>query len=316
MRIAVIGSGAVGLLYGSRLARAGHDVRFLMRRDLEAVRQHGLTVESRDGDFHLDKVQAFGDPREIGPVDLVICSLKTTSLDEAERLIRPCVGPGTEILCLMNGFNIEPRFGRWFGRERILGGLAFVCSNRGQPGVLHHLDYGRVVFGHLLDNRAKAERMAALFTEAGFETRVAPSLLQARYEKLFWNVPFNTICVTAGAVTTREILGDAGLSATARVLMHEVGSLAKADGCGIDMQAFSDRMMSDTGTMGPYRPSMLIDYELKRPLEVEAILGEPVRRAARLAIPVPTMESQYHLLSFLDRRNRGEVAVEKPDAQR
>ena len=223
MKIAVIGSGAVGLLYGARLAKAGHDVRFLMRRDLEAVRRGGLTVESCDGNFRLEQVRAFGDSREIGPVDLVICALKTTSLGDAERLIRPCVGPATEILCLMNGFNIEPRFGEWFGPERVLGGLAFVCSNRGEPGVLRHLAYGRLVFGHLLDDRAKAERVAALFAEAGFETRVAPSLLAARYEKLFWNVPFNTICVSAGAITTQEIMQDDGLRAMAEVLMREVG---------------------------------------------------------------------------------------------
>ena len=311
MKIAVIGSGAVGLLYGTRLARAGHDVRFLMRRDLEAVRARGLTVESCDGNFRLEKVQAFGDPREIGPVDLVICSLKTTSLDDAERLIRPCVGEKTEILCLMNGFNIEPRFGKWFGPERVLGGLAFVCSNRGEPGVLHHLDYGRVVFGHLQDDRVKAERVAALFAEAGFETRVAPSLLQARYEKLFWNVPFNTICVSAGAVTTREILADEGLSAMAQVLMREVGAAANADGCAIDTEAMVRKMMSDTGTMGSYRPSMLIDFEVKRPLEVEAILGEPVRRAREMKVAVPTMETQYRLVSFLDRLNRGVVQLEK-----
>jgi len=315
MKIAVIGSGAVGLLYGARLARVGHDVRFLMRRDLEAVRRRGLAVHSCDGDFHLDRVQAVGDPAELGPVALALCSLKTTSLDAAEKLIRPCVGPDTEILALMNGFNIEPRFGRWFGPQRIYGGLAFVCSNRGEPGVLHHLDYGRVTFGHLQDDLHKADRMAALFAEAGFETRVAPSLLQARYEKLFWNVPFNTICVTAGAVTTQEILGDQGLSALARALMDEVGATAAADGCAIDTQAFSDKMMSDTSTMGPYRPSMLIDYELKRPLEVESILGEPVRRARELQVPVPAMETQYRLVSFLDRLNRGEIRVEKPNAQ-
>jgi len=310
MRIAVIGSGAVGLLYGGRLARAGHDVRFLMRRDLEAVRRGGLTVKSCDGDFRLEKVQAFGDPREIGVVDLVICSLKTTSLDEAEGLIRPCVGAETEVLCLMNGFNIEPRFGRWFGAERVLGGLAFVCSNRGEPGVLHHMAYGRVLFGHLLDDRAKAERVAALFAEAGFETRVAPSLLQARYEKLFWNVPFNTICVSAGAVTTREIMADEGLSELAEVLMREVGVAARADGCSIDTEAMVRKMMADTSTMGSYRPSMLIDYEEKRPLEVESILGEPVRRARGLNVPVPAMETQYRVVRFLDRLNRGEVRRE------
>lgn len=304
MRIAVIGSGAVGLLYGARLAKAGHDVRFLMRRDLEAVRARGLMVESCDGDFRLEKVQAFGDSREIGPVDLVICSLKTTSLGDAERLIRPCVSEKTEILCLMNGFNIEPRFGEWFGPERVLGGLAFVCSNRGESGVVRHLDYGRLVFGHLQDDQAKAERVAALFAGAGFTTKVAPSLLHARYEKLFWNVPFNTICVSAGAITTREILADEGLRAMAEVLMREVGAVASADGCVFDVDAIVRKMMGDTGTMGPYRPSMLIDFELKRPLEVEAILGEPVRRARKLNVAVPTMETQYRLVAFLDRWGR------------
>jgi 2-dehydropantoate 2-reductase len=281
-----------------------------MRRDLEAVRACGLTVESCDGDFRLEQVQAFGDPREIGPVELVICSLKTTSLGEAEGLIRPCVGANTEILCLMNGFNIEPRFGEWFGPERVLGGLAFVCSNRGEPGVVRHLDYGRVVFGHLQDDQAKAERVAALFAEAGFETKVAPSLLHARYEKLFWNVPFNTICVSAGGITTREILTDEGLRALAEVLMREVGAVASADGCAFDVDAMVRKMMADTGTMGAYRPSMLIDFELKRPLEVEAILGEPVRRAKKLGVPVPTIETQYRLVAFLDR-----WSGEKPKSQ-
>jgi 2-dehydropantoate 2-reductase len=307
MRIAVIGAGAIGCLYGGRLAKAGHDVHFLMRRDLEAVRQRGLTIASCDGDFHLDNVQAYGHTAEIGPVDLVLCTLKTTAIDDAEALIRPCLGPGTRLLTMMNGFNIEPHFARWFPPERILAGLAFVCCNRGEPGVIHHLDHGRVMFGHCLDDVEQARQIAQLFAEAGFDTQVAASLLEARWIKLMWNIPFSTLAVSAGSVTTREILADEGLSELARALIRETGQAANADGCRVDIEAMVDKMMTDTATMGAYRPSMLVDYRNRSPVEVEAILGEPLRRADALGVPVPCMRMQYRLVRFLDRLNRGLV---------
>ncbi len=304
MKIAVIGAGAVGSFYGARLARSGHDVRLLMRRDLEAVRRNGLTIKSCDGDFHL-QAAAFGDPADIGVVDLVICALKATAIDVAQQLVRPCVGPHTRIIVLINGLGIEERFGQWFDPERILGGLAFVCINRGKPGVVHHMAYGRIAFGHLLDDQEEASKMAALFARAGFETHVRPSLRQARWEKLMWNIPFSTLAITAGGVTTDRILADPGLTRLARALIVETGSAGNADGCSIEIGAMVEKMMANTGTMGAYRPSMLLDYENKLPLEVEAILGEPVRRAAALNVSVPTIEAQYRLTAFLDRLNRG-----------
>ena len=93
------------------------------------------------------------------------------------------------------------------------------------------------------------------------------------------------------------------------VLIVETGMAGNADGCAIHIEAMVEKMMTNTGTMGPYRPSMLVDYENKLPLEVEAILGEPVRRAARLHVAVPTIQTQYHLTAFLDRLNRGPVSA-------
>jgi len=307
MRIAVIGSGAVGSFYGARLGRAGHDVRFLMRRDYEAVRRNGLTVRSCDGDFRFP-AKVFARSEEIGPVDLVICALKTTALDAAPGLIRPCLGPDTEVLALMNGLGVEDRFAQWFGAERVFGGLAFVCINRGEPGVVNHYGYGRVAIGHFRDDAARARRIAALFAEAGFETSVPPSLLQARWEKLVWNIPFSTLAVSAGGVPTSRIMADEGLRGLARLLMTEVIAAGNADGCHIEEEPLIRKMFEDTATMGDYRPSMLIDYVEKKPLEVESILGEPVRRALRLGVPVPHVDMQYRLVCFLDRLNRGEAS--------
>ena len=303
MRMAVIGSGAVGCYYGAVLARAGHDVRFLMRRDLEAVRRNGLMIHSSDGDFHIPAA-TYARSEEIGEVDLVVCALKTTAMDVAESLIRPCVGPNTRIIALMNGLGVEEQFASWFDPQRIFGGLAFVCINRGEPGVVYHMGYGRVVFGHLLNDFSAAQEIAQLFADADLDSQPTPSIRQARWEKLMWNIPFSTLAITAGAVTTREIMDDAGLRHLAEQLIWETGHAGNADGCNINVDAMYKRMIEDTDVMGPYRPSMLIDYQEKRPLEVESIIGEPVRRAQRLNFPVPVMETQYHLTAFLDRWNR------------
>ncbi|MBI4579584.1 MAG: 2-dehydropantoate 2-reductase [Planctomycetes bacterium] len=313
MKIAVIGSGAVGCFYGARLVQCGHEVHFLMRRDLEAVRRNGLRIKSVDGDFYLPQVHAHGDPREIGPVNLVLCALKATAMDAAEALVRPCVGPRTRIIAMINGLGIEEQFAQWFDPWRVFGGMAFVCINRGRPGVVHHYGYGRVAFGHLLDDLPQVEEIARLFADAGLESQVRPSLRQARWEKLMWNIPFSTLTVSAGGVTTQEIIDDAGLNEMARRLIFETGHAGNADGCHIEVETMLRKMMANTATMGGYRPSMLVDYENKLPLEVEAILGEPVRRAHRLNFPVPTIEAQYWLVSFLDKLNRGMIGTRAAD---
>jgi len=308
MRIAVIGSGAVGCFYGARLARAGSQVHFLMRRDYDAVRAGGLTIHSCQGDFRLDRVSCYARPEEIGPVDLIVCSLKTTALDQAEPLLRPCVGPNTRILALMNGLGAEERLSGWFEPWRILGGLAFICCNRGESGHVHHLDYGYVTIGHLLDDPNEVNRVVTLFQEAGLDAHPLVSLKQGRWEKLVWNIPFNTLSVTAGGVSTLRILEDAGLRSLAQHLMIETIEAGNACGCSIVAEPLITRMMTYTQTMGHYRTSMQIDYEMKRPLEVESILGEPVRQAHAAGQAVPHMTMQYYLVRFLDRLGRGELS--------
>ena len=314
-KVGIVGAGAVGGYYGARLAAAGHDVWFVMRRDLEAVRANGLRIHSKDGDFTLRQVNAVATPGEIGECDWVICSLKTTALDAMEPLVRPLVGAETRVVALMNGLGIEQRFAECFGRERVFGAIAFVCINRGEPGVIHHLDYGRVTIGHFEDNPAETSQLEALLTSGNIETVVAPNLLFARWEKLCWNVPFSGLSVAAGGVGTGTILADEGLSALAQAAIHEVVRAANADLADrgfeerLDAGDMEARMFAQTATMGDYQPSMVIDYLQGNPLESEAILGAPVRRAGELGVPVPTMEHIYQLVRFADRRVRGEARL-------
>lgn len=309
-KVAIIGSGAVGSYYGALLARAGHDVRFLMRRDLEAVRARGLDIRSCLGDFHLPSVQAFATPAGIGEVDWVICSLKATSLAEARGLVEPVLGPGTRVVALMNGLGVEDAFAAWMPAARVFGAMAFVCLNRGEPGVVHHIDYGRVSIGHYEDDPAELESLRALLATGGVEVVVAPNLRFARWEKLCWNVPFNGLSVAAGGVGTATILADPDLAATAEAAMREVIAAANADLASLGSPARIDpadmvpRMFAQTRTMGDYRTSMMLDYVEGRPLEVEAILGNPVRRARDLGLDVPVMATLYGLVRALDAGSR------------
>ncbi|MDE2639027.1 MAG: 2-dehydropantoate 2-reductase [Chloroflexota bacterium] len=313
-RVAVIGAGAVGSYYGARLAQAGHDVHFLLRRDYEAVRAAGLRCTSPLGDFALDAPSIARTAEEIGPADWVVCALKSTSIGEARALVEPCVGPRTRILLLMNGLGLEERFAEWFGRERIFGGMAFTCVNRGEPGCVHHLAYGAVTVGHLLDDAAEVARALALWAPARVEFSGVESLRRARWEKLCWNIPFNGLCVAAGGVMTDVVVGDPALRAIARATMEEVVVAGNADleargeALRLDGSAIVETMFALTDNMGPYRPSTMIDYVEGRQMEVPAIFGAPLARAQELGVETPHLATLTALLQQYARNRRGAPA--------
>lgn len=300
--IAVVGAGAVGCYYGALLARAGHDVRFLMRRDLDAVRAHGLEIRSPRGDFRVDPVQAVASPAELGQPDWILLALKTIALGEAEPLLRPCLGPATRVLALMNGLGVEERLAEFVPPAHVFGGMAFVCINRGQPSVVHHLEYGRVSIGHLLDDPDETAALAKLLAGAGIDVAVAPNLRYARWEKLAWNVPFNGLSVACGGVGTETIVRDPVLRRVAETAMRELIAIGNADLAAlgsparIDTDALVARMFALTDSMGDYWTSMALDFAAGRPLESEAILGEPARRAAALGIATPTVAAIYGIV--------------------
>lgn len=304
--IAIIGAGAVGSYYGGRLAEAGHDVSFLMRRDYHAVRATGLKVTSPEGDFTLKNPRVVKSSEEIGSVDWVICALKATSIEDAQELVQPCVSKNTRILVLMNGLGLEERFAEWFSPERIFGGLAFTCINRGEPGYVYHIAYGSVTLGHFYNDPNELESAVSLWAQSKVQVGISPSLLSARWEKLCWNIPFNGLAVTAGGITTDRIVGDPSLRNTARTLMEEVIEVANkdlaehAEDARIDGAAVIERMFALTDTMGAYRPSTMIDFVESKAMEIEAMFGEPLRRAQSFGVATPQLAILTALLRALN----------------
>lgn len=282
MNIAIVGAGALGLYYGAMLQRAGNEVHFVLRRDYQAITQKGLTVTSPNGDFHLAEVRGYRDPAEIGAVDLVLVGLKTFANQRLVELTAPLMQGNACVLTLQNGLGNEELLADAFGAERVLGGIAFLCSNRGEPGTVHHMGQGRIRLGEFSGGLSeRATDLAALFNQAGVPCEAVADLRRARWEKLVWNIPFNGLCALTGKNVT-ELLAHPPSRAQIVAIMEEVIAAGNAQGLSrpIDAAPFIEKMISATETMDGYRPSMMIDRLEGRPLELEAIYGVPLARAA------------------------------------
>jgi 2-dehydropantoate 2-reductase len=310
-RVAVIGAGAIGSYYGARLAEAGHDVHFLLRSDYDAVATNGLRIESVDGDINLDAPLIATNSADIGPADWIICALKATSMHQARALLAPCVGDHTRILALMNGLGIEQQFADWFPSTPIFGGLAFTCINRGDPGRIHHIDYGPITLAHLGDNPEEIACAVSLWDGAKVKILTTPSLLAARWQKLCWNVPFNGLTVTAGGVTTDIVMHDPDLRAAAEELMRELVSAGNADlathgaSARLDATEVIESMMTRTDDMATYKPSTMVDFLEGREMEVAAIFEAPRRRAAELGVDTPLLTALTGQMRVLGARSQG-----------
>jgi len=301
--IAIVGSGALGLYYGGRLARAGNDVAFLARGDLDALRTRGIAVKAPDGAFEIPAgaIKVAAAPEQIGPVDLVIITLKATANDQLARLLPPLLHARTVVLNLQNGLGVDEAVAAVTGVERTVGGLCFVCVNRIAAGVAECTMAGQIVIGEFAGPaQARTRALAELFVQAGIKMSVSDHLAEVRWRKLVWNVPFNGLAVTGGGITTEDILRSPGMEAEVWALMREVQAIAAAHGVAIPEEFVVDQV-ERTRPMGPYKPSTMLDYVAGKPLEVEPIWGEPLRRAQAKGVRTPKMEALYAELKRLSR---------------
>ena len=300
-KIAVVGSGAVGGYYGGMLAHSGHDVRFLMRAALETVRRDGLVILTKGSEVRLPRVQCARTTAEIGPVDLVIISVKATANRELEGLLPPLIGEGTALLTLQNGLGNEAFLSERWGAKRVMGALCFVCINRDAPGVIRHIDHGSISIGEFRRPvSARVRAVAEAFNAVDVQANAVDDLEAERWRKLLWNIPFNGLSIAAGA-NVAEVLADAGLRVLARSLMGEVLDAARRLGHEIP-DSFADWQVERSDSMGPYRPSSMIDYEMGRPVEVQAIWGEPLRQGLAAGAKMPRLELLHGIIRHVTER--------------
>lgn len=289
--IAIVGSGAIGLYYGGRLAESGHDVRFLLRSDFDTIVADGLRCRSVHGDFHLQNVQAFRKPEQIGPVDLVIVAWKATSNYLLEKILPPLLHDTTQVVTLQNGLGNCEAIAAITGAERVLGALCFVCINRLSSGYIDHSAGGKMAIGEFAAGiPGRAAALAAMFGAAKVDTVVENNVEETVWKKLIWNVPFNGLAIAEGGKTTDLLLANAETVAEIRALMEEVVAAASARGFSLDPKLI-DWNIDRTRPMGAYHPSSLIDWQAGREVEIEAIWAEPLRRAQAAGLELPHLQS-------------------------
>jgi 2-dehydropantoate 2-reductase len=195
-------------------------------------------------------------------------------------------------LTLQNGLGNEDRLAELFGAGRVLGGLAFTCINRLAAGEVDHIAHGLIKMGEFGGGASeRVGQIAEIFKASNIECEVLESLKYGRWEKLVWNVPFNGLSAALD-LTTDQILATAEGERLVRAIMQDVITAAAADGVTLPVELIENNLQR-TRNMGAYRTSMHIDRTERRPMEVEAILGEPLRVAERAGAAVPQLRQLY-----------------------
>ena len=306
---AILGTGALGGFYGAKLHHAGLDVHFLLHSDFDYVSEHGLDVRSNSyGDLSIAEPNIYRRPQDLPRCDVVLVALKTTNNDVLVKILPAAVGPDATVLMMQNGLGVESAASAVVPHNIILGGLAFLCSNKLGPGRIHHLDYGAVRIGeHRSDGQPagitpRVEAVGADFRLAGLRADLEADLVSARWLKLVWNMTFNGLCVVRGC-TTDVLMNDPDQRAYCNAIMREVAAIAAGCGHGI-AEKFLDSMMRTTDDMVAYKPSMLLDYQRKNPLELDAIYAAPLAAARKAGVECPKIEALYRQLKELDTENR------------
>ncbi len=304
---AIVGTGALGGYYGGLLAKAGCDVHFLMRSDAEHVRQHGLRVDSTNGDFHIPNAKAYASTTEMPPCDYVIIALKSTQNASLASLLPPLLGRNSYAIVLQNGLHVEVATEAVVGKGRVLGGCCFLCSNKVGPGHIRHLDYGNILIGSYLgqDGCSPAvpntviDEIVDDFRRAGVPIEATDSLQQARWKKLMWNIPFNGLSVILNA-STDALMNNPASRALCEATMRDVLRAASACGSAIPEEHIAN-LMDHTDKMVPYDSSMRLDFLASRPMEIDAIFSNPLRAAREAGYAAPIIEVLERQLRFLNR---------------
>lgn len=299
---AVVGTGAIGGYYGARLAAAGHAVHFVARSDLAHLRDHGLRVESPQGDIRLSSVSVHAGADTVPDVDAVVVAVKTTDTAAALDTVSALAAGGADVVAMQNGLGVEEVLAAVAPDSIVLGAMCFVCSNKVGPGHVRHLDFGRVTVGEHRSGRVTdaVETLVADLSGAGIEASALADLTLGRWKKLVWNVPYNGLSVVLDAGTD-ELMADPSTRKLVEALMREV--VAGAAACGrVIPDSFVDQMLDDTVRMIPYATSMKLDHDAGRPLEVDAIYGAPLARARRAGVEMVRVQTLYEQLCFLDAR--------------
>jgi 2-dehydropantoate 2-reductase len=310
MKILIMGTGGVGGYYGGLLAQQGNEVTFIARgAHLYALRHDGLKVKSVHGDFHVVPVNATDEPINVGPVDLILFSVKTYHTDDAAQAIRPAVGAKTVVMSLQNGVDAAERIGKVVGAEHVVGGATWLSSALEAPGVIKQIsEFRRIVFGELGGGRS--ERIQSIYEvldSIGITVEISENI-----QKVLWTkFVFISAVSSVGSLTRLPMGGYRSVPETRSLLssiMQEVEALARAQGILLEPDAVQ-KSLEFIDNSGPHiKPSMQLDVETGHRTELESMVGVIGRKGRELGVSTPVADFVYASLLPIELKARNEYA--------
>ncbi|MBR4116203.1 MAG: putative 2-dehydropantoate 2-reductase [Bacteroidales bacterium] len=298
---AVVGTGGIGGYYGGCLAKAGHPVHFLLHSDYEYVLKNGLKIDSVNGDFQLENVLAYKNSQDMPKCDVVLVCLKTIQNHILPSILKPLLHEKTVVVLVQNGMGMEQELSEQLPTTSIVGATAFICTTKIGPGHIHHAEYGALTLAkHCGDCDEIIKQIASDFENASVNVSVFDDLNSVRWKKLVWNIPYNGLTVALNAATdtltnnpdSRKLVID---------LMNEVVSAGRTCGAKIS-DSFIDKMIMMTEKMTPYSPSMKLDFEAHRQMEIQTMFSNPIAIAKAHGFEMRKTEMLEQQLRFLEKK--------------
>lgn len=294
-----MGSGGLGGYFGALLARGGTEVSFIARgAHLEAMRREGLRIEGGPGPFLLEDVHATDDPRELGPVDLVMLCVKLWDTEAALEQLRPLVGPQTTLVSFQNGVLKDSYLRAAYGESQLIGGVAYVASTLSRPGVITRTGpLQRLIVGGFDGHRSdRVEAFHAACVAGGIDAEISEDIRRAIWEKLVFLVG-----LSATTATMRVPIGPIREHPQSRAflldLMREVVAVGRAHGVPLP-EAYAEQRLEFADTVSPeMTSSMHHDLERGNRLEVRWLSGGVVELGQAAGVATPLNRAVADILS-------------------
>lgn len=300
MKFCIVGAGGVGGYFGARLAADGNDVAFVARgAHRKAMEEKGLTVRSPLGDVRIAEPKVSEDPAEIGPCDVVLLCVKMWDTEAAAALIRPLLARDAAVISLQNGVAAEDILSSLLGAQHVMGGVAQISAHIIEPGVIAQTGkFARILFGELDGSSSWRQDGLAAACEAaeGMEGRASNEIQAAIWRKLVLLSPIAGSCCLHRA-TIGEIVEEPDRVAQLEAQIAETAAVGRAKGVALAPEVEENAIKALSGMPSEMKPSMLLDLESRRRLELDWLTGATVRLGKELGVDTPASAAVYAALA-------------------
>jgi 2-dehydropantoate 2-reductase len=296
-----MGAGAVGCYYGGMLARAGHEVTLVGRKQhVEAMRRAGLRVEHKDFDASFP-VKSAEDASGVAGAELVLFSVKSQDTERAGQAMKAFLESGTAVLSLQNGADNAERLAAVLGRE-VIGGCVYAATEMAGPGHVKWNGRGELAIGRSAKDAKISARIAAMFIAAGVPVEVSDNVAGTLWAKLIVNCAYNALSAITQLPYGRLVQGE-GIPALMSGIVDECLAVARAAGVNVpgDMHAATRRIAE---TMAGQLSSTAQDLARGKPTEIEHLNGFVVAKGEALGVPAPLNRMLVALVKVMERARR------------